>query len=149
MKLNNMRKSKYFWNAVVDEDLFYTIFDYISFNKEARDKFNITTLGYFNKYSVNEWKELAKYTIDWLENTQLTKIYVIKQDDNSPSKDTWGTLYYQTLAYMDSVWPKYQFKPIRSMNFEELTNVCVECINNFKKLAEQIRELNDNDLENI
>ena len=90
---------------------------------------------------------MAEDAIFWLEHYQLPKVYVIKENDDSPGMNTWGTLYYQTLSYMGR--SKKYTKTIRTMELGEIVKVCRECIENMKDLRDQIRELNDQDLEEI
>jgi len=144
------KKNKIFYNAVIDFDLFYTIYDYLRFHPSvAREYYHILSIDDFDNLTIEDWKDVAEDSIYWLEHDQLPTVYKLNRDDNSPDMSTWGTLYYQTLAYMGRVYPKYIGSTIRSMSLEETVHVCVECIENMKDLKDEIRELNDNDLENV
>ena len=144
------KKNKIFYNAVIDSDLFYTIYDYLRFHPSvAREYYHILSTDDFNNLTIEDWKDVAEDSIYWLEHDQLPTVYKLNRDDNSPDMSTWGTLYYQTLAYMARVYPKYIGSTIRSMSLEETVHVCIDCIENMKDLKDEIRELNDNDLENI
>lgn len=139
---------KYFFNAVVQEDLFFTIYDYLRFHPQvASEYYKIFTTDDLDKLSVEDWKDVAEDAIYWLEHDQLPKVYVLKDNDNSPGMDTWGTLYYQTLAYMGR--KKTYNKTIRQMELGEIVKTCRDCIEDFKDLRDEIREVTDEDLENI
>ena len=139
---------KYFFNAVVHEDLFFTIYDYLRFHPQvAREYYKVLTIDDLDKMSVEDWKDVAEDVIYWLEHDQLPKVYVLNDDGNSPGMDTWGTLYYQTLAYMGR--KKIYGKTIRQMELGEIVKACRDCIEDFKDLRDEIRELNDNDLDKI
>lgn len=139
---------KYFFNAVVHEDLFFTIYDYLRFHLQAaREYYHIVTIDDLDKLSVEEWKDVAEDAIYWLEHEQLPKVYKIGENDNSPTRDTWGTLYYQTLAYLGR--KNICSKTIRSMEIGEIIKACRDCIEDFKDLRDDIRELNENDLNKI
>lgn len=146
--ITNMKGYKYFCNAVLNDDLFFTIYDYLRFHPQvAREYYHILSTDDFDKLTVEDWKDVAEDAIYWLEHDQLPNVYVLKEDDNSPGMDTWGTLYYQTLAYMGR--SKKYTKTIRTMELGEIVNVCRDCIEDFKDLRDEIRELNDKDLEEI
>lgn len=139
---------KYFFNAVVHEDLFFTIYDYLRFHPQAAHKYyHIITIDDLDKLSVEDWKDVAEDAIYWLEHDQLPKVYKLEENDNCPSMDTWGTLYYQTLAYLGR--QKTWGKTIRSMEIWEIVKACQDCIEDFKDLRDEIRELNENDLNKI
>jgi len=142
-----MEKNKVFYNAVINEDLFFAIYDYIRFNPDCARQYHIFSISDLDKLSLEDWKDLAGDTIYWLEHIQFPNIYVLKDDDNSPGIDTWGTLYYQTLSYMGH--KKIYGKTIRQMELDEIVKQCRDCIENAKNLRDEIRPLNDNDLNNI
>lgn len=146
MESNN----KVFMNAVMNDDLFFTIYDYLRFHPQvARENYHVLTIDDLNNLSVEDWKDAAEDTIYWLEHDQLPKVYVLGKDDDSPGMNSWGTLYYQTLAYMERVFPKYQYKSTRQMDLGELVKVCRECIENMKDLMDEIRETTYDDLNDL
>ena len=143
-----MEKNKVFMNAVMNDDLFFTIYDYLRFHPQvAREYYHVLSTDDFNKLTVEDWKDVAEDAIYWLEHDQLPKVYVLKQDDNSPGMDTWGTLYYQTLAYMGR--QKNYGKTIRQMELGEIVRECRNCIEDFKRLMDEIRETTYEDLNEI
>lgn len=140
--------NKYFLNAVLNIDLFYTIYDYFRFHPQiAHEYYHVLTTDDFNNLTVEDWKNAAEDTIYWLEHNQFLKVYKLNDNDNSPSMETWGTLYYQTLAYMGR--KKIYGNTIRQMDLGEILKVCKDCIEDMKVLKDEIRELNDKDLEDI
>lgn len=142
-----MRKqNKVFYHAVIDGDLFYTIYDYLRFNPGAAKDYKVFSTQDFDNLTFQDWKDLAEDAIFWLENRQLSKVYSMKGEECSPEASTWGTLYYQTLNYMAI---KDIRKSTREMEYDELREHCVACINYLKELANEIRELDEKDLENI
>lgn len=139
---------KVFYNAVLNDDLFFTIYDYLRFHPQAaREYYHILSTDDFENLTVDDWKDVAEDAIFWLEHDQLPKVYVLKADDNSPGMNTWGTLYYQTLAYMGR--KKIHGKTIRQMELGEIVKACRDCIENFKDLRDEIREITDTDLTKI
>jgi len=77
-----------------NEDLFYTIYDYLRFEKPEKWNF-IETLDDFSFVDVPEMKELANDACNWLD-TFIPSIN--EYDVDSIAKNT---LYYMTLAYMN------------------------------------------------
>ena len=78
-----------------NEDLFYTIYDYLRFEKPKKWDF-IQDLDDFSFVDVPEMKDLANDACNWL----ATFINSINGNDiDSVAKNT---LYYMTLAYMNS-----------------------------------------------
>lgn len=141
------KKNKVFMNAVMNDDLFFTIYDYLRFHPQiARKNYNILTTDDFEKLSVEDWKDVAEDTIYWLEHDQLPKVYLLGYDDNSPSMDTWGTLYYQTLAYMSR---NNIHKSTRQMDIVELVKTCRDCLEDMKNLMDEIRETTYEDLKEL
>ena len=138
---------KYFYNAVIHEDLFFTIYDYLRFNPSSARQYNIFSTSDLDNLTCEDWKDVAEDSIYWLEHTQFPKIYKLSEDANSPSMDTWGTLYYQVLSYMGR--KKIYGKTIRQMEIEEIAKQCRNCIEDFKDLMDEIHEPTDKDLENI
>lgn len=138
-------KTKVFYNGVIQEDLFFTIYDYLRFHPDvARTYYAVFTTDDFDNLSCEDWKDVAEDAIYWLEHDQLPKVHIIGIDDNSPDMTTWGTLYYQTLAYMDR--NKIYHKTIRQMKLNEIVKQCQDCIEEFKNLKDEIREPNDTDI---
>ena len=133
------------YNAVMDVDLFYTIYDWMRMNPDTLKRdFNVVTMYDFDKLTLEDWVDLADTAIDWLEKVQLPKVTIMDKNCPSPSLDSWLTLYYQTLAYMNDAHP---WEPTyRSRSYSEQLELCKECIANFKKLRNEIREPNDNDI---
>ena len=78
-----------------NEDLFYTIYDYLRFEKPEKWNF-IHDLDDFSFVDIPEMKELANDTCNWLENF-LPSIHGNTIDSLSKN-----TLYYMTLSYMSS-----------------------------------------------
>ena len=136
-------KNKVFYNAVIDVDLFFTIYDYLRFNREACHDYRIFSTDNFNDLSYEDWIYLAHDTVKWLTDEQLPKVYSMKDIDVSPQADTWGTLYYQTLNYMMIFKDR---ESIHSMTKEQTIEKCKGCIVYLKSLIDKIREPNDNDI---
>ena len=142
-----IKQTKIFYNFVIDSDLFYTIYDYLRFNGQTiRDHNNIHSLYDFDNLSIDNIKQLANDAINWLQNIQLKNVYKINFDDNSPSSNTWGTLYYQTLNYMAIVGAEHS---IRMGDLATTIEWCKRTIDYLFKLIDEIREPNDEDLNNI
>ncbi len=139
-------KTKVFYNAVIQEDLFYTIYDYLRFNPNAAHQYNILSTSDLDNLTYEDWKDVAEDTIFWLMHNQLPKVTTLGVDDDSPSMDTWGTLYYQTLAYMDRKFPVYTHVKIRGSEIETVVNLCNECIEDLKELIDAIHEPTDEDI---
>ena len=141
-------KTKTFYNAVVDVDLFFTIYDYLRFNPSCAKDYNIFSTVDFDKLTFEDWKDLAEDTLWWLEYKQLPKVYSMLGEQCAPSADTWGTLYYQTLNYMMLKDSNIR-KVMRLMSLDELKDTCNKCIDYLRSKANEIRELNDKDLEEL
>lgn len=139
-------KTKVFYNIVLDVDLFFTIYDYLRFNKEACHDYKIFSTDNFNDLSYEDWIYLAHDTVKWLKEVQLPKVYSMENIDVSPQSDTWGTLYYQTLNYMAI---KNIRESIHQMTKEQATEKCKACIDYLKSKIDEMREPTDYDLENI
>lgn len=139
-----MKKTVVQYNAVIDRDLFYTIYDWMRTHTDALAKdYGVVTMNDFDKLSLEDWKDLAEDAIMWLEHYELPKVEYIC-DGESPSLDTWGTLYYQTLAYMSI---KHAWEPTyRNRTFDEQIVLCKECIEYLKEKIDEIREPTDDDL---
>lgn len=144
--MNMLKQNKVFDNFVIDGDLFFTIYDYLRFNKYARDHNNIHTLYDLEKFNVDQAKELAKEAINWLKEVQFPNIYQLGFDDSSPDSGTWGTLYYQTLNYMMIVGAEHS---IRKGDLNVTIMWADKTIEYLKSLIDEIREPNDEDLNNI
>lgn len=86
-----------------NEDLFYTIYDYLRFTKPKKWDF-IQTADDFSFVDIPEMKDLANDACNWLE-TFLPDIN--GYDVDSIAKNT---LYYMTLSYMN-VHKEYWSKP--------------------------------------
>lgn len=78
-----------------NEDLFYTIYDYLRFERPEKWNF-IKTLDDFSFVDVPEMKDLATDACNWLD-TFVSSIN--GYDVDSIAKNT---LYYMTLSYMNS-----------------------------------------------
>lgn len=142
----NMNNNKVFYNAVINVDLFYTIYDYLRFNPNVAHQYKILSTDDFDNLTCDDWKDVAEDAIFWLMHEQLPKVYTLGIDDDSPSMNTWGTLYYQTLAYFNRSYPKYRTETIRGSEIEKVVHFCNECIEDLKDLMDKIREPNDNDI---
>ena len=142
----NVMKTKVFYNGVVQEDLFFTIYDYLRFNPNATRQYNILSTNDLNNLTLEDWKDVAEDAIYWLMHDQLPKVTVLGIDDDSPSMDTWGTLYYQTLAYIDRTFSRNVGKKIRGSEIETVINLCNECIEDLKDLMNEIHEPTDNEI---
>lgn len=138
-----IRQNKVFYNAVLDGDLFFTIYDYLRFNPGCAKEYKVFSTRDFDNLTLDDWKDLAEDTIFWLEQTQLPKVYCMKGEECSPSLDTWGTLYYQTLNYMAI---KNIRVSMREMTLSETIVYCIACIEYLKELSLEIREPNDEDI---
>ena len=141
-----LKQNKIFYNFVIDGDLFYTIYDYLHFNKYARDHNNIHTLYDLENFTLDQAKSLAHEAINWLREVQFPKIHKIGLDDNSPDSGTWGTIYYQTLNYIMIVEVEHS---IHKGDLNVTIMWADKTIEYLKGLIEEIREPNDEDLNNI
>lgn len=138
-----IKQNKVFYNAVLDKDLFYTIYDYLRFNPGCARDYKVFSTSDFDNLTLEDWKDLAEDTIFWLKHRQLAKVYSMKGEDCAPQPDTWGTLYYQTLNYM---MIKKDNESLHSMTKDQTTEKCEACITYLKSLSDKIREPNDNDI---
>ena len=138
-----IKQNKVFYNAVIDVDLFFTIYDYLRFNREACHDYRIFSTDNFNDLSYEDWIYLAHDTIKWLNDIQLPKVYSMQNIDVSPQANTWGTLYYQTLNYMAI---KNIRESIHNMTKEEITKKCEACIDYLKSKINEMREPNNQDI---
>lgn len=137
---------KYFFNAVIDGDLFFAIYDYIRFHPSAAlNDYKIRTTDDFDNLTLEDWKDLAEDAIFWLEHYQLPKVKML--DDIAPSMETWGTLYYQTCNYLGI---KEVGQPtLHSRDLNGIVKACINCIEYLKEKRFEIRELDDSDLETL
>ena len=79
--------------------MFFTIYDYLRFNPSAARQYNIFSTSDLDNLTCEDWKDAAEDAIYWLMHNQLPNVTVLDIEDESPSADTWRTLYYQTLTY--------------------------------------------------
>lgn len=142
-------KTKVFYNAVINEDLFFTIYDYLRFNPNAANQHKVLSTSDLDNLTLEDWKDVAEDAIYWLMHNQLPNVTQLGEDDNSPSMDTWGTLYYQTLAYIDRNHSKCVGQKIRGSEIETVVHLCNECIEDLKDLMDAIHEPTNADLEKI
>jgi hypothetical protein len=112
-----------------NEDLFYTIYDYLRFTKPKKWDF-IQTTDDFSFVDIPEMKDLANDACNWLE-TFLSDIN--GYDVDSISKNT---LYYMTLSYMNShkeYWGKATYHRMNENERKETSVKTIEwlrdCIN--------------------
>ena len=141
-------QTKTFYNAVIDGDLFFTIYDYLRFHpKEVKEYYNIKTTDDFDNLSLEDWKDLAEDAIYWLEYNQLPTVNKLTRDDPAPSMDTWGTLYYQTCNYLGI--KEVGYPALHSRDLNGTVKACIHCIEFLKEKIDEIREVTDDDLENI
>ena len=138
-----IKQNKVFYNVVLDSDLFFTIYDYLRFNREACHDYKIFSTDNFDDLSYEDWIYLAHDTIKWLTDEQLPKVYSMQDIDISPQADTWGTLYYQTLNYMAI---KNIRESIHNMTTEQTVEKCKAAIQYLKSKIDEMREPNDNDI---
>jgi len=78
-----------------NEDLFYTIYDYLRFEKPEKWNF-IHDLDDFSFVDIPEMKDLATDACNWLA-ASINDI-----NDNDIDSIAKNTLYYMTLSYMSS-----------------------------------------------
>ena len=142
-------KTKVFYNAVIQEDLFFTIYDYFRFNPGAARQHNVLSTSDFNNLTCDDWKDAAEDAIYWLMHNQLPNVTVLGIDDASPSADTWRTLYYQTLAYMYRNYSKCAIHNIRGSEIETIVCLCNKCIEDLKNFMDAIHEPTDEDIDKI
>ena len=138
-----IKQNKVFYNVVIDYDLFFTIYDYLRFNPGCAKEYKIFSTQDFDNLTLEDWKDLADDAIRWLEHEQLGKVYVMKGEECSPTPDTWGTLYYQTLNYMAI---KGIHESVHNMTKEQIIEKCKDCIDYLKSKINEMREPNDNDI---
>ena len=70
---------KMFYNAVIQSDLFFAIYDYLRFNQQARTIYHFKSLPDFDNFSYEEWTDVAVDTISWLEEKSIAECtYAIK-----------------------------------------------------------------------
>ena len=142
-------KTKVFYNAVIQEDLFFTIYDYFRFNPNAARQYNVFSTSNLYNLTCEDWKDAAKDAIYWLTNNQLPNVTILGMDDDAPSMDTWGTLYYETLAYIDRNHSKCIGRRIRGSEIETIVCLCNKCIEDLKDLMDAIHEPTDEDIDKI
>lgn len=78
-----------------NEDLFYTIYDYLRFERPEKWNF-IQDLDDFSFVDVPEMKDLATDACNWLAT------FINSISDGDVDSIAKNTLYYMTLAYMNS-----------------------------------------------
>jgi hypothetical protein len=101
-----------------NEDLFYTIYDYLRFVKPEKWKM-IHSTDDFNYLLPEEVKDLAKDAVNWLETDLLRNVNLWDKELGAPHE--WATLYYMTLAYLNTHnWTKSLY----SMKLDEREFVC-------------------------
>lgn len=105
-----------------NEDLFYTIYDYLRFAKPEKWNF-IHSTDDFNFMLPDEVKDLANDAVNWLENDLLPKINIWNKEAGSPSE--WSTLYYMALAYMNETC---YFASMHKIDFQEREFICKNTI---------------------
>ena len=139
-------QTKTFYNAVIDGDLFFTIYDYLRFHPSAaKNDYKIRTTDDFDNLTLEDWEDLAEDAILWLEHYQLPEVTLLS--DIAPSMDTWGTLYYQTLNYIGI---KEVGQPtLHNRDLNGIVKACINCIEYLKEKRFEIREVTDEDLKNI
>ena len=142
-------KTKVFYNAVIQEDLFFTIYDYFRFNPGAARQHNVLSTSDFNNLTCDDWKDAAEDAIYWLMHNQLPNVTVLGIEDASPSADTWRTLYYQTLTYMYRNYSKCDIHNIRGSEIETIVCLCNKCIEDLKNFMDAIHEPTDEDINKI
>ena len=141
-------QTKTFYNAVIDGDLFFTIYDYLRFHPcEVKEYYNIKTTDDFDNLTLEDWKDLAEDAIYWLEHTQLPTVNKLTNDDPSPTMETWGTLYYQTCNYLGI--REVGEPTLRSRDLNGTVKACINCIEYLKEKMDEIRDVTDEDLEKI
>jgi len=140
-------KTKVFYNGIIQEDLFYTIYDYLRFNPDIARQYNVLSTSDLDNLTCDDWKNVAEDAIYWLIHDQLPKVTKLCVDDDSPSMKTWGTLYYQTLAYINRKFPIHGGVNLRGSEIETVVNLCNECIEDLKDFMYAIHEPTDEDLE--
>ena len=141
-----MRTTTVRYNAVIDTDLYYVIYEYIRHNhKDCIEKFKVRTGWDLDNLSFEEWKEIAKDAVQWLESKQLPDVTYITYDEGS--YDEWAVLYYQVLAYMDEECRGEL--SYRARTLEEQFNLCVECIEALKYRIFEMHEPTDEDVDNM
>ena len=114
-----------------NEDLFYTIYDYLRFEKPEKWNF-IKSLDDFSFVDVPEMKDLAADACNWLE-TFVSSIN--GYDVDSIAKNT---LYYMTLSYMNShneYWGTPTYNMRDEIERKELSVKTIEWLrNNINKI---------------
>lgn len=125
--------NKTFDQFKLNEDLFYTIYDYLRFEKPEKWK-DIHSIDDFDYLFVDEMKDLANDAVNWLENDLLNKVNIWDKDKGSPSE--WSTLYYMTLAYMNETLYRAS---LYEMDLDERKLICKSTIlwlrNNIEKIG--------------
>ena len=122
--------NKVFDQFKCNEDLFYTVYDYLRFMKPAKWK-DIHSIDDLNYLLVEEMKDLATDAVNWLE-TLIDKIPVIAES----TYDEKTTLYYMILSYMGKyhVWePAYSLR-----NYENRKQLGVETVKWLRDNIEKI-----------
>lgn len=141
-----MRKTTVRYNATIDVDLYYAIYEYVRYNHEACLKnFNIRTGWDFDNLTFSQWQELAEDAVEWLEFDLLPKVTYLTFDEGS--HDGWAVLYYQTLAYMDEDCRGEL--TYRARTAEEQINLCIRCIEALKERILEMHEPTENDIDEL
>lgn len=120
----------------IQTDLFYTVYDYLRFNRPEKWGFIHSTddLSFMDD---KEMKELANDAVNWLENEQLPQISNWDKEQGSPKE--WSTLYYMTLAFINSVSSTLDVPSLYRSTPEELSFYCKGAIDWLRKNANDIR----------
>ena len=117
-----------------NEDLFYTIYDYLRFERPEKWNF-IQDLDDFSFVDVPEIKDLANDACNWLE-TFVPSISINRFNTDSIEKNT---LYYMTLAYMNShneYWGTPTYSQRNRQEREEVSMKAIEWLrSNIEKIS--------------
>lgn len=120
----------------IQTDLFYTVYDYLRFVKPEKWGF-IHSTDDFSFMDDKEMKELAHDAITWLENEQFPKINIWNKEEGSPRE--WSTLYYMTLAFINTVSSTWDVPSLYKATSEELSFYCQSTIDWLRKNANNIK----------
>lgn len=133
-----MEKFSIYDSFKCQEDLFYTIYDYLRFTKPVKWNF-IHSLDDFNFMLPDEVRDLANDACDWLENDLINKINIWDKDAGAPCE--WSTLYYMTLAYINTYNGSERAKipSLYEMDLNELKVWCSNTILWLRNFIENIK----------
>lgn len=131
-------KTLLFYNCVINDDLFELIRFYVRYKR--------VNVGSYDNLTLDEWKQLGTQAVAWAHEVLASKI--TRPDiDCEHDADGWTPLYYMMLSYANEY--RVGQPTIHCLTLEELRSLADDTVEWLKRLCSEIREVNDNDLNEI